>query len=291
MKINYIKRKDLDIEKYDACIEQSTQSRIYAFSWYLDIVADKWDALVLEDYKAVMPIPWKRKFGIKYVVQPYFCQQLGVFSKDEFDKGVFLKKIPKSFIKIHLNINFDTSKPSLEKRINYELDLSKDYSITHFNYRKDRKKSLKKAEKNYLDYQDFNNKINLIKLYKTVFDYLKMEKEMFTIVELIIDFSLKNNCGFIRNIFFNDELVCSGFFIKYKKRIYYIFSSSSKLGKKVGATTFILDSVIKEYSNTEYVLDFEGSTIPSIGNFYKSFGSLKTIYYTYKINALKRMFS
>jgi hypothetical protein len=46
MKINYIKRKDLDIEKYDACIENSSQSRVYAFSWYLDIVAGKWDALV-----------------------------------------------------------------------------------------------------------------------------------------------------------------------------------------------------------------------------------------------------
>ena len=29
--IQYIKRKNLNIEKYDACIENSVQSRIYAF--------------------------------------------------------------------------------------------------------------------------------------------------------------------------------------------------------------------------------------------------------------------
>ena len=79
--IKYIKRRDLDITKYDACIENSIQSRIYALSWYLDVVADNWDVLVLNDYEAVMPIPWKQKFGLKYITQPYFCQQLTIYSK------------------------------------------------------------------------------------------------------------------------------------------------------------------------------------------------------------------
>ncbi|WP_373942482.1 hypothetical protein OEG92_04340 [Polaribacter sejongensis] len=70
--IQYVKRKDLNILKYDACIENSIQSRIYAFSWYLDIVADNWDVLVLGDYKAVMPLPWKQKYFIKYITQPFF---------------------------------------------------------------------------------------------------------------------------------------------------------------------------------------------------------------------------
>ena len=45
--IKYVKRNELDIEKYNACVENSLQSRVYGFSWYLDIVADHWDALVL----------------------------------------------------------------------------------------------------------------------------------------------------------------------------------------------------------------------------------------------------
>ena len=53
--ITYVKRKDLDVVKYDACITNSAQGSVYAFSWYLDIVADNWGVLVLDDYKAVMP--------------------------------------------------------------------------------------------------------------------------------------------------------------------------------------------------------------------------------------------
>ena len=80
--IQYVKRKYLDEDKYNFCIENSIQSKVYAFSLYLDIVADNWDVLVLNDYKAVMPIPWNKKFLLKYSLQPFFCQQLGVYSKE-----------------------------------------------------------------------------------------------------------------------------------------------------------------------------------------------------------------
>ncbi len=47
MLIKYIQREHLDEEKYNDCIENSIQSNSYAFSWYLDIVCDNWDVLVL----------------------------------------------------------------------------------------------------------------------------------------------------------------------------------------------------------------------------------------------------
>ena len=58
--IQFVKRNQLDEDKYNACISTSLQSRVYAYSWYLDIVADNWSVLVLDDYQAVMPLPWKR---------------------------------------------------------------------------------------------------------------------------------------------------------------------------------------------------------------------------------------
>lgn len=70
--IHCIKRKDLDIDKYDACIAASVQFRIYAFSWYLDAVSENWEVLILNDYEAVMPLPWKQKYFLKYITQPFF---------------------------------------------------------------------------------------------------------------------------------------------------------------------------------------------------------------------------
>ena len=75
--IRFVNRNQIDVEKYNYCIEKAIQSRIYAYAWYLDIVADNWSVLVLDDYDAVMPLPWKIKYGIKYITQPFFTQQLG----------------------------------------------------------------------------------------------------------------------------------------------------------------------------------------------------------------------
>ena len=54
--IHYIQHKDIDFEKWDACVANSFNRLIYGFSWYLDVVCDDWDALVLNDYEAVFPL-------------------------------------------------------------------------------------------------------------------------------------------------------------------------------------------------------------------------------------------
>ena len=91
--IRIIKRRDLDLQKYDSCIDESLQSRIFAFSWYLDIAVEQWEVAVLNDYEAVMPLPVRQKFGISYVYPPFWILELGIFSKEPIDESVFIEKI------------------------------------------------------------------------------------------------------------------------------------------------------------------------------------------------------
>ncbi|MDZ7847134.1 MAG: hypothetical protein U5L96_10385 [Owenweeksia sp.] len=44
-------------------------------------MCENWDALVLNDYDAVWPLPVRTKWGFKYFYRPFAVQQLGVFSK------------------------------------------------------------------------------------------------------------------------------------------------------------------------------------------------------------------
>ena len=81
--VKYINHKDIDAEKWALCIENAENSRIYANIWHLDRTAIVWDALVYGDYKFVMPLPIRNKFGISYVYQPLFCQQLGIFPEPD----------------------------------------------------------------------------------------------------------------------------------------------------------------------------------------------------------------
>ena len=81
--IRFIKNNIIDKKKWDLCVEGSVNRTHYALSWYLDIVADKWDAVVYGDYELIFPVTYKNIIpfipAIKIISQPMFCQQLGFF--------------------------------------------------------------------------------------------------------------------------------------------------------------------------------------------------------------------
>lgn len=279
--IKYVKRKDLDIAKYNACIKNSLQSRVYGFSWYLDIVADNWDALVLDDYTAVMPIPWKSKFGLKYITQPYFCQQLGVFSKkviDENEIKLFLKKIPYKYLKINLQLNSNNYLATKKKKINYILYLKSTYKELFLNFNSNRKRDLKKAQQlNLIFKTDIAPKEFLNFYLSNDNNYLKY-KNILKVVEKFTDSNVENIKYYgIRNR--NNNLIAGLLLLDNGKRITYLIPVSSVEAKKNGAATLLLSEIIKKYSKTNYVLDFEGSMIEGVASFYKSFGAEKEVYF------------
>ena len=288
--IKYVVRKELDDERYNGCVSSSSHKRVYGYSWFLDVVSDQWSALILNDYEAVMPLPWNSKLGLKYITQPFFCQHLGVYSSKELNDSLireFFSSIPKQFLKTDLSTNVAADSEKFIVQTNYELNLNRTHELLQQGYRKDRRKSLRKSTESNLKHQDFENKSTLIALYREVFDYVDVPEKYYATINKLIDLCLEKKIGFIRNVFCADALVCLGFFIRYEERIYYMFGASNTEGKKYGATTYLIDSVIKEFANSETIFDFEGSNIKSIASFYKSFGSEKTTYFKYSSNVIK----
>ena len=63
-----------------------------------------------------------------------------------------------------------------------------------------------------------------------------------------------------------------------------MFSGSDDTAKETAAMTFLIDSVIKEFSPSQLVLDFEGSNDPDLARFYKGFGAKEIEYNSLEIN-------
>ena len=282
--IRYLQRKDINIDKYNTCIQNAVNSRIYALSYYLDIVADNWDALILDDYKAVMPLPWRSKYFIKYIYPPCWTQQLGVFSIHNFDSTLvelFIKSIPKKFLKTTIQLNSECNSELFSLKNNFILNLDKPYENLHKNYRKDRKDRLKKFMKFEFQIKQNIPIKNIITLFEENYkeelninltDYLKLEKIASEKKLNPITLGIYNE---------NQELISGSLFFRNEKRIYYVFSANNEQGNKAQGNTAILDSMIQSYSNTNYILDFEGSMHPGIASFFKSFGSELETYYLY----------
>src|SRR5687768_4350635 len=97
--IHFVTREEIDVVKWNACIDKASNGLIYGYSFYLDHMAKHWEALVLNDYEAVMPLTCNSKFGIHYLYQPFLTAQLGVFG-DQVTTDLletFLNSIPGKF--------------------------------------------------------------------------------------------------------------------------------------------------------------------------------------------------
>ena len=74
-------RHEINEQLFDELMRQS-HAPAYTHTWYLDAVCGQWAALVFGDYDAVFILPHKKKWGITYLMQPDFCQQLGLWGKN-----------------------------------------------------------------------------------------------------------------------------------------------------------------------------------------------------------------
>ena len=295
--IKLLKHNKIDKRRWDDCIKNSFNGNVYALSWYLDIVHPDWDALVENDYERVMPLTYSKKFGMSYMFQPFFVQQLGVFSTSQLsqdDVDNFINAIPQQYRLIKYRLNsynkVDYEAEDVVKHRNVELDLIYDYQTLYNNYNNNTKRNLAKAESAGLS---INNNVNpevIINLFKDNkgknVKHWK-DKEYDRLIELV-NTAISHECCF--NISVNDldnNVIAGAIFMCSHDRIIFLFSGSDEKHKDKHALTMILDNVIREFSETQYTLDFEGSDNDGLARFYKGFGATEVFYPEIKRNNLK----
>lgn len=282
--ISYVKRQELDEEKYNQCIQSALNSRIYAYSWYLDSVADYWDALVLNDYEAIMPLPWRSKYLIKYIYPPAWTQQLGVFSKNTITQNLleeFIKTIPKKFKKATIQFNSDNDVSFLKttKRVNYILPLNRSYDEIINRINKNRKRDLKRSEKIGFELDKNVEAGEFLSFFENTSKNFSLNTNRNqTLIKIC---KLKNAQVNIWGIRVNSVLCCSLVWLKDDIRLTYILPIANVEAKKNGFPTLLISNLIKKFENSNLLFDFEGSMIPGVADFYKSFGVVKEDYYLY----------
>ena len=298
MAIKYLKHAEIDKGKWDDCILKATNSLIYVHSFYLDNCTDHgWDALVLGDYDIMMPLPYRKKYGIEYIYTPVFTPQLGLFSSYEITESIiidFFNAIPRRFKYIDLMLNETNhikyiKNGKIRNRVNFVLPLKNTYTQLEKEYSKDAKKNLKKSKEYNLKIIENIELEKVFSLYKCIYGNLNeatstKDYQMFLNVSKKI---IEKKLGFtiaVENIS-SDMLACA-FFTVDAHRISYLLGAPTQEGRKYSATHLIIDAVIKKYAETDFELDFEGSDIENVATFYKKFSPQKRIYHHVIINRL-----
>ena len=296
--IHYLKHHQIDKTRWDRCINKAVNSRVYACSWYLDMVCPGWEALVEEDYTYVFPLTGRWK-GIYYLYQPFFAQQLGLFSSEILTEArlhEFLEAIPRRFrfVEIHLNAlnKPDATRVTVIPRTNFELDLISPYDQLVKQYHQNTTRNLKKAREQGVTINRRTETDELVTLFRENFGDLegKLRFRDYEVMRHVIEYCRKHNKGFQLGAFSADgKLSAAAFFIREGTRIYYLFAASAMSARENGAMFLLIDSVIRENAAQNFTFDFEGSNDPGVGRFYHGFGALAVTYPMIRINRIKSL--
>ena len=279
--IQLLRREEVDTAKWDACLAKSSNGLIYGYHYYLDVMADNWHALVRGDYEAVMPLPWRRKWGFRYLYQPAFCQQGGVFSTASTgDTGLFLEQAALAFPFAEIHLNAETAGSGGRQRNNFILDLSVSYAHRYKQYKNDLLQNLKKAGRYELRYSPSGNFGEVCRLYRDLYAHrLRLDRhDWIKLLSLCKVLDAKQQL-IVRQVIHGGQSVCSCVLLNDGRRLYLLVSATTEAGRKMAANHFLLDQVISEFQQQPLWLDFEGSDLPGIAHFYGNFGAVNRPYF------------
>lgn len=292
--IQYIPRKSLDTQKWDRCINSSENGLIYAYSFYLDEMAANWDALVFGDYEMVMPLTWNKKYGIKYLYQPFLTAQLGIFGNDCTGDIVqdFLENIPSTFKYWDIYLNhqnvFHLQKFELYPRNNYVMSLESSYDEIEIGYRDNSRRNSRKAfqsgckvEKGFSPEKVVELALQQMRTYgQVVDDQVSRFRRLYDVLKE------RDMCTTYGIVSGSGELLSSCVFFFSHKRAYYILVGNHPNGKTLGASHALIDAFIRDHAGTDMLLDFEGSDIQNLAFFYSSFGAKIESFAGLRVNKL-----
>jgi hypothetical protein len=291
--IQFMAHADIDKSKWDACMDRADNGLIYGYSFYLDTMAGEWHALLFNDYEAVMPLTWHKKFGISYLHQPAFTAQLGIFGKniDAALLNSFLHAIPPRYrywdICLNAKNNFHLKDFPFYLRKNLVLDLRKSYEELFHAYNENTVRNIRKASQAGCVAQkeiDIDKVMELAmpQMKKNMKDAEMQARKFRKLYQLLHNSHQAVSYG----VAAKDKLLAAAVYFLSYNRAYYILAGNHPDNKSAGASHFLMDAFIKEHAGKNLLLDFEGSDIPGLAFFYSGFGAREENYPAIRFNRL-----
>lgn len=275
--IQLVHRADIQENKWHSLMVIYPGLNPYACLEYLDAVCKNWSAFVFNDYEAVLPICWNKKWGVKYIYQPPFLQQMNYVGAPLNQAALDRIKqiIYSNFTFIDLKINIPISETT---RKNYVLSLKENYDSISQNYSSQTKKNLKEKEQIELGAIDIES---FLKFYKTntIPKIINWKKE-YEITQLNLLKLLEKRGELILLCAKHEGNIVSMTALIHKPGILiHLMPSSSAEGRTVNGTSVIIDHLIQKFAGKDYIFDFEGSELDGIAHFNKGFGATNQPYY------------
>lgn len=314
LEIHIFSQAELDPGKWDAFIENSPQGGIYALHGYASAVAGEWQAAIVsqgERWLAVMPFAAKQKWGLKYSLQPLFCQYWGVFFAPQ--AGNTYKQLsqqrkclelllpvlePFRLVKYRLSPHCEYLLPfhwdsfTLKPRFTYILDIAAEEEMLWSQFASPLQRQIKKGKKLQLKVEKVYDEqvlLDMIHLQqKAGHDILEGAKNGEALLKGVISYLQKSDLGELFAVTDEKGLVlAAGLFAYFKSSCLYLIGTFDPAQRDSGAMSQLMwHAILRAKEKNCEIFDFEGSMIASIEGFFRKFGARPQTYFEISKNTL-----
>jgi hypothetical protein len=289
--LQIVQRKAIDEKAWNELISNSPQGIMYALSWYLDVVSPNWQAIVYAPqgkYEIVMPLPIRQKYGIAFVQQPLFCQQLGVFALETVTVELvdtFIQKMLQTYQWVSWYC-FNTDNPTFTNLpiaqtvlTTHHLTLHQDAQKNVAKYNKDRKMNLKRALKSAMKIEESTNIQPLIAMFCEE-AAKKIEggvaENAYALLQKLYTTLHQNHCAKLLYTQEGEKYTAGILLAYYQRHIIYLFNAAYHAYRKSNGRTLLIHEHLLSaptYAPQATIFDFESPEKTPIAEFYESFGA------------------
>lgn len=311
MDVQLLRANAIDPVEWDTFVGASPQGNIYHLHTYLDNLLADWQAIVVRDgdgLLAAFPFASRRKWGLHYVLQPYFAQYLGILLRNKYDsvyknleahkKAIQLihNSLPREirYIDLYFAPEFQYDLPllwlgwTLRPRYTYWVDIAQGYEAFLQGAASHVRREIKKAEQAGLRVETADNPEAVVEILK------KAKPEAVRSIEPRYFTALCRNA---HHYFAAGKSVCllgydgdraiAGiiYFFHGEKMIYYQGSTLPEY-KNSGIMSYIIAESVRRFGAAYRYLDFDGSMIEPIERFFRGFGAYPVRYWNFRYKKL-----
>lgn len=275
--IRILKYHELDFRKYDCCIRNAVQYNFQAEKKYLDCLnLHRWQFMVLDDYKAVMPVYFKMKFGFKIVIPPPYINQLGIFSAtdDEATNDEFLKIFLKNYRIRYYPFNSKNKFSGLKNRINFRLE-RQPYEEVKKKYSVHRRRNVRLRDPDLKFHEvELTSKVKLFFMAHVLgMKNERMKDGYFSVLERLAAENLLKIYALSRK----DKMVSAAFLSDFPDEMGLLSLINSKTEITANDPSILIDQILQKYISTKN-FNFFGSNIAAVAEFYRRFGAQEERY-------------
>lgn len=264
MPIQILRNNEIDFARWDRSLFRSLNGNVFGLSWFLNITAPDWEAMVEDDYQMLMPLPvhvrWKRKL----ISMPPFTWQLGIFSNRIMEPellSAFLNRLPASY-RIHgITLNkFNRVNDSLFKVHDFssvELDLISSYEKIRRGYNKELKSELENSATQHISIVKGLSVNDFLQFaaYSDINRNIRIGTRELNCLRLIITNSVRYRLGELYGAYTPENNLCAAaFLITYRQKATLFMVLANRTGLQYCAVQLIIDAYIQLHAEQKLIL-------------------------------------